>query len=164
MTTTGGEKTPGPIKAFYPMMIVPGIVLLLAPATVENIMRYFGFRESMGGLLQVAYFAGGVIGILAITGASGAPYAVRLLEVLATHRVPTWLIISGHGQRLLALFHSRFGEHLPLIRREDVRGFIKHRPIWLQRPLSLKAARKQAAPASAYGHKKPPHSPTEEDW
>ena len=67
MTATGGEKTPGPIKAFYPMMIVPGIVLLLAPATVENIMRYFGFRESMGGLLQVAYFAGGVIGILAIT-------------------------------------------------------------------------------------------------
>jgi 4-hydroxy-3-polyprenylbenzoate decarboxylase len=39
--------------------------------------------------------------ILAITGASGAPYAVRLLEVLARHKVPTWLIISGHGWRLL---------------------------------------------------------------
>jgi len=67
VTTTGGDRIPGPIKAFYPMMIVPGIVLLLAPATVESIMKYFGFRESMGGLLQVAYFAGGVIGILAIT-------------------------------------------------------------------------------------------------
>jgi 4-hydroxy-3-polyprenylbenzoate decarboxylase len=39
--------------------------------------------------------------VLAITGASGAPYAVRLLEVLATHRVPVWLIVSGHGARLL---------------------------------------------------------------
>ncbi len=39
--------------------------------------------------------------VLAITGASGAPYAVRLLEVLAAHRVPTWLIVSGHGWRLL---------------------------------------------------------------
>jgi flavin prenyltransferase len=39
--------------------------------------------------------------VLAITGASGAPYAVRLLEVLARAQVPTWLIISGHGWRLL---------------------------------------------------------------
>jgi flavin prenyltransferase len=39
--------------------------------------------------------------ILAITGASGAPYGVRLLEVLATHHVPTWLLVSGHGWRLL---------------------------------------------------------------
>ncbi len=40
--------------------------------------------------------------ILAITGASGAPYAVRLLEILATHSVPTWLLVSAHGWRLLA--------------------------------------------------------------
>ena len=39
--------------------------------------------------------------VLAITGASGAPYAVRLLEVLATNRVTTWLLISAHGWRLL---------------------------------------------------------------
>ena len=39
--------------------------------------------------------------VLAITGASGAPYGVRLLEVLATHRVPTWLLVSSHGWRLL---------------------------------------------------------------
>jgi len=39
--------------------------------------------------------------VLAITGASGAPYAVRLLEVLARNRVPVWLIVSGHGWRLL---------------------------------------------------------------
>jgi len=39
--------------------------------------------------------------VMAMTGASGAPYAVRLLEVLATSRVPVWLIVSGHGWRLL---------------------------------------------------------------
>jgi len=40
-------------------------------------------------------------GVLAITGASGAPYGVRLLEVLATRQVPTWLLVSSHGWRLL---------------------------------------------------------------
>ncbi len=39
--------------------------------------------------------------VLAITGASGAPYAVRLLEVLTRHQVPLWLIVSSHGWRLL---------------------------------------------------------------
>jgi 4-hydroxy-3-polyprenylbenzoate decarboxylase len=40
--------------------------------------------------------------VLAITGASGAPYAVRLLEMLAMHNVPVWLLVSSHGWRLLA--------------------------------------------------------------
>ena len=40
--------------------------------------------------------------VLAITGASGAPYAVRLLEVLARQQVPLHLIVSEHGWRLLA--------------------------------------------------------------
>lgn len=39
--------------------------------------------------------------VLAITGASGAPYAVRLLEALIKLQVPTWLIVSSHGWRLL---------------------------------------------------------------
>jgi 4-hydroxy-3-polyprenylbenzoate decarboxylase len=39
--------------------------------------------------------------VLALTGASGAPYGVRLLEVLAGNKVPVWLIASGHGMRLL---------------------------------------------------------------
>jgi 4-hydroxy-3-polyprenylbenzoate decarboxylase len=39
--------------------------------------------------------------VVAITGASGAPYAVRLLEVLATNRSPVWLIPSEYGMRLL---------------------------------------------------------------
>jgi len=40
--------------------------------------------------------------VVAITGASGAPYAVRLLETLTTSGVPVWLVVSRHGWRLLA--------------------------------------------------------------
>ena len=39
--------------------------------------------------------------VVAITGASGAPYALRLIEQLVHSRVPTWLIVSSHGLRLL---------------------------------------------------------------
>ncbi|MCU0621773.1 MAG: UbiX family flavin prenyltransferase, partial [Gemmatimonadales bacterium] len=39
--------------------------------------------------------------VFALTGASGAPYGVRLLQVLAQAQVPTWLIVSSHGYRLL---------------------------------------------------------------
>ena len=51
---------------------------------------------------------------------------------------------DGHRHRLLDLYRSRFGEHVPLIRREDVRGFVKRRPVWLVRPMGLNAARKAA--------------------
>ena len=40
--------------------------------------------------------------VFAITGASGAPYAVRLLEQLVRAKRDVWLIVSSHGQRLLA--------------------------------------------------------------
>ncbi len=39
--------------------------------------------------------------VFGLTGASGAPYAVRLLDVLTTHTVPVHLVISRHGWRLL---------------------------------------------------------------
>src|ERR1041385_4575698 len=51
---------------------------------------------------------------------------------------------DGHRHRLLELYRSRFGEHVPLIRREDVRGFVKRRPVWQVRPLGLKAVQKAA--------------------
>jgi rubrerythrin len=51
---------------------------------------------------------------------------------------------DAHRHRLLELYRQRFGDHIPLIRREDVRGFVKRRPVWLTRPLGLKAAQKAA--------------------
>jgi len=44
---------------------------------------------------------------------------------------------SEHRRRLIELFRSRFGEHIPLVRRQDVRGFLVRKPIWLVRPLNL---------------------------
>ncbi|MGA2430007.1 MAG: iron exporter MbfA [Candidatus Acidiferrum sp.] len=49
-----------------------------------------------------------------------------------------------HRDRLLAMFRRRFGEHIPLIRRENVKGFLTRRPTWLVRPLGVNVARKQA--------------------
>ena len=49
-----------------------------------------------------------------------------------------------HRHRLLDLYRNRFGDHMPLIRRQDVRGFVLRRPVWLVRPLGLKAVQKAA--------------------
>src|SRR2546423_4432360 len=51
---------------------------------------------------------------------------------------------DGHRHRLLELYKARFGDHVPLIRRQDVHGFVNRRPIWLVRPLGLKAVQKTA--------------------
>ncbi|MFZ0826469.1 MAG: iron exporter MbfA [Verrucomicrobiia bacterium] len=51
---------------------------------------------------------------------------------------------NGHRHRLLEHYRARFGDHVPLIRRQDVRGFVDRRPVWLVRPLGLKAVQKAA--------------------
>jgi rubrerythrin len=51
---------------------------------------------------------------------------------------------DGHRHRLIELYRARFGEHIPLIRRQDVRGFVGRRSVWLVRPLGLKAVQKAA--------------------
>ena len=50
---------------------------------------------------------------------------------------------DGHRARLIELHRSRFGEHIPLIRRQDIKGFVERRPVWLVRPLGIDTARKQ---------------------
>src|SRR6266849_6203750 len=50
---------------------------------------------------------------------------------------------DGHRHRLIELHRQKFGEHIPLIRRHDVQGFVHRKPIWLVRPLGLAAVRKQ---------------------
>jgi erythrin-vacuolar iron transport family protein len=49
----------------------------------------------------------------------------------------------GHRRRLLRLYEERFGQHLPPIRREDVKGFLRRRPIWLTKNLTLDTIRKE---------------------
>lgn len=52
---------------------------------------------------------------------------------------------SGHRRRLIELYQQKFGNHIPLIRRQDVKGFVTRKPIWLVRPLGLDTVRNQAA-------------------
>lgn len=50
---------------------------------------------------------------------------------------------SQHRASLIETYRSRFGEHIPLIRRQDVKGFVQRRPVWLTRPLRIAEVRKQ---------------------
>jgi rubrerythrin len=50
----------------------------------------------------------------------------------------------SHRDMLLDLHRKKFGDFLPLIRRQDVKGFVQRRPIWLNRPLAIDATRKFA--------------------
>src|SRR6202035_2847513 len=50
---------------------------------------------------------------------------------------------SRHRQTLFDMYRQRFGEHIPLIRSQDVKGFVERRPVWLVRPLGINAVRKQ---------------------
>jgi rubrerythrin len=52
---------------------------------------------------------------------------------------------SGHRRRLIELYRQKFGEHIPLIRRQDVRGFVARPALWLTRPLRIEAVRKEAS-------------------
>jgi len=52
---------------------------------------------------------------------------------------------SGHRRRLIELYRQKFGEHIPLIRRQDVRGFVARPALWLMRPLRIEAVRKEAS-------------------
>jgi rubrerythrin len=49
-----------------------------------------------------------------------------------------------HRRRLIDEFQRRFGEHIPLIRREDVKGFINRKPVWLVRTLGIDTVRHYA--------------------
>ncbi len=49
-----------------------------------------------------------------------------------------------HRRKLIEDYRRRFGEHIPLIRREDVKGFVHRKPVWMIRPLGIKTVRNQA--------------------
>jgi hypothetical protein len=51
---------------------------------------------------------------------------------------------GDHRRRLLDVYRSKFGEHIPLVRRQDVRGFIQHKPVWQMAQINLDAVRNLA--------------------
>ncbi len=46
-------------------------------------------------------------------------------------------------------FQQEFGDHIPLIRRQDVRGFVNRKPVWMTRPLRLETVRNQVSAMEA---------------
>jgi rubrerythrin len=65
------------------------------------------------------------------------PASARLFTEMAAEE-------DQHRRWLIELYRSRFGEHIPLIKREHVRGFVQRKPIWQLQPLNLDAVRRQA--------------------
>ncbi|MXN66578.1 rubrerythrin [Stappia sp. GBMRC 2046] len=65
------------------------------------------------------------------------PASARIFDEMAEEE-------RGHRHLLLDLYKRKFGEELPYITRQDVRGFLKRRPIWLMEGLRIDAARRQA--------------------
>ena len=66
------------------------------------------------------------------------PSSAKMFDAMAQEEV-------RHRGMLYDLYREKFGEYLPLIRRQDVKGFVRHRPLWLVRPLGLDEVRKYAA-------------------
>ncbi len=51
---------------------------------------------------------------------------------------------DGHRRQLIELFRSRFGDHIPQVRRKDVKGSAQHKKLWHVLPLGIEVVRKQA--------------------
>jgi rubrerythrin len=66
------------------------------------------------------------------------PESAKIFEEMAEEE-------KGHRHMLLEMYEKRFGSNLPPIRRDNVKGFLQRRPIWLTKNLSLDAIRKEAA-------------------
>lgn len=65
------------------------------------------------------------------------PASAKIFEDMAAEE-------NEHRRQLIEVHRRRFGEHIPLIRRQDVKGFIAHKPVWLLRPLGVEVVRKHA--------------------
>ncbi len=69
---------------------------------------------------------------------AGYPATAQMFEEMQAEE-------SQHRAWLIETYRQRFGEHIPLVRRQDVKGFVERRPVWLYKPLGVKAARRAAA-------------------
>ena len=68
----------------------------------------------------------------------GKDYPETAKSLLAMHDEE-----NGHRHRLIELYRARFGEHIPLIRRQDVKGFIARKPLWVNKVLTVSMIRNE---------------------
>ncbi|MER8825403.1 rubrerythrin family protein [Mesorhizobium sp. M0938] len=69
--------------------------------------------------------------------AESFPHSAKVFEEMAEEE-------DGHRDSLIELHRERFGERIPLIRREHVKGYYERKPDWLVRPLGIEHVRQQA--------------------
>lgn len=74
------------------------------------------------------------------------PNSARVFEEMASEE-------DRHRADLIAVHRKRFGERIPLIRREHVRGYYARKPDWLIRPLGLEKVRDQAEAMESQAHR-----------
>ena len=67
----------------------------------------------------------------------GYPHSAKVFDEMAAEE-------NTHRRRLIDLFASNFGAHIPLVRRQDIRGYIPAKPVWQMRPLGLETVRAHA--------------------
>jgi erythrin-vacuolar iron transport family protein len=65
------------------------------------------------------------------------PASAKVFEEMALEE-------NEHRRKLIDLFVSKFGDHIPLVRRQDIRGYIQRRPLWHLKPLPIDKLRRQA--------------------
>jgi erythrin-vacuolar iron transport family protein len=65
------------------------------------------------------------------------PHSAKVFDEMAAEE-------NTHRRKLIDLFASNFGAHIPLVRRQDIRGYIQAKPVWQMRPLGLETVRAHA--------------------
>jgi len=94
--------------------LTPSELLALAISLEEDDARIYGDFESR---LKATY-----------------PSTADLLEKMRNEE-------RGHAARLMEMHRQRYGDHIPFIQRQDVKGFIRRKPLWLARTLTLQQVR-----------------------
>lgn len=92
-------------------------------------------REILALAISLEEEDGRIYGEFAECLRANYPATAKILAEMQTEE-------SGHRASLIELYQSRFGDHIPLIRRQDVRGFVSRPAIWLTSKVSPAAARK----------------------
>jgi rubrerythrin len=97
-----------------------------------------GEREILALAVSLEEEDGRIYGEFAEGLRKNFPATARIFEAMRDEE-------SEHRRRLLDRYKSRFGEHLPLIRRGDVKGFTTRKPFWLTSTLNINSVRNAAA-------------------
>jgi rubrerythrin len=94
-------------------------------------------REILALAISLEEEHGRIYGEFAEGLREGFPASAKVFQEMADEE-------NEHRRWLIDTFTKKFGTHIPLIRRQDVKGFVAHEPIWMLRPLRLDKVRQQA--------------------